>query len=172
MFHWETRRVLSLFKDVLLRTRRGLYHYSKMFCWEPEGGLSLFKDVLLRTRRVLSLFKDVLLRTRKALSPQTSYSDSTLLILNRTSLNIVSALLTLKWQYMESKLSSSVTFRMKTNLCILPPLWRKSIMLWGYSRCWHFADASNINKGRWSCHNSSYFLRRFWSGKFCMYMCQ
>ena len=35
------------------------------------------------------LFNDVPLRTRRALSSYTSYSDSTLLVLNRTSLNSV-----------------------------------------------------------------------------------
>ena len=54
----------------------------------------------LKARRALSLFKDVLLRTRRALLPRTLYSDSTLLVLNRTSLNIDSALLALNWRYM------------------------------------------------------------------------
>ena len=49
----------------------------------------------LTAKRALSLFKDVLLRTRRALLPQTLYSDSNLLVLNGTSLNIDSALLAL-----------------------------------------------------------------------------
>ena len=49
----------------------------------------------LRARRVLKLFNDVLLRTRRALSPYTLYSDSAILVLNGTSLNIVNALLAL-----------------------------------------------------------------------------
>ena len=50
---------------------------------------------------VLSLFKDVLLRTRRAQSLQTLYSYSALLVLNKTSLNIDSTLLTLNWQYVQ-----------------------------------------------------------------------
>ena len=53
----------------------------------------------LKARRALSLFKDVPLRSRRALSPWTLYSDSTLLVLNGTSLNIDSALLALNWRY-------------------------------------------------------------------------
>ena len=53
----------------------------------------------LRARRALSLFKDVPLGTRRALSPKTLYSNSPLLVLNGTSLNIDSALLALNWRY-------------------------------------------------------------------------
>ena len=49
----------------------------------------------LRARRALSIFKDVPLRTRRALLPLTLYSDSALLVLNRTTLNIDSTLLAL-----------------------------------------------------------------------------
>ena len=55
----------------------------------------------LRARRALSQFRDVPLRTRRALSPLcTLYSDSALLGLNGTSVNINSALLALSWRYM------------------------------------------------------------------------
>ena len=56
---------------------------------EVIRGLSTVQDVPLRTRRALSLYK--------------VYGDSTLLVLNRTSLNIDSALLTLKWQNINEK---------------------------------------------------------------------
>ena len=39
------------------------------------------------------------LRTRRALSPKTLYSDSAPLVLNRTSLNCINALLVLNWRY-------------------------------------------------------------------------
>ena len=86
--HWETvrlraRRVLSLFKYVALRTKRVL---------------SLSKDVPLRTKRVLSLSKDVPLRTRRVILLKTLYSDTALLVLNRTPLNIDSTLLALNCQ--------------------------------------------------------------------------
>ena len=48
------------------------------------------------------LFNDVPLSTRMALSPQTLYSDSTVLVLNGTSLNIENALLALNWQSIDS----------------------------------------------------------------------
>ena len=44
---------------------------------------------------MLSIFKDVPLRTRRALSLYKVYVDSTLLVLNGTSLNSYSALLAL-----------------------------------------------------------------------------
>ena len=49
----------------------------------------------LRARRALTLTDDVSLRTRRVQSPLTLYSDSALLVLNRTSLNFINALLVL-----------------------------------------------------------------------------
>ena len=43
----------------------------------------------LRARRAISIFKDVPLRTRRALSLYKVYGNSALLVLNRTSLNII-----------------------------------------------------------------------------------
>ena len=48
---------------------------------ESQKGVSIFKDVPFRTRKALSLYK--------------VYGDSALLVLNRTSLNSASTLLTL-----------------------------------------------------------------------------
>ena len=56
----------------------------------------------VRARRVLSIFKDVPLRTRRVLLPYTFYSNSALLVLNRTSLDIDSSLLAFNWQYVMS----------------------------------------------------------------------
>ena len=65
----------------------------------------------LRARRALLLLKDVPLRTRRALSPQTLYSNSALLVLNRTSLNIDSALLALNRRHnSNSKTPRKVVF--------------------------------------------------------------
>ena len=49
----------------------------------------------LRARRALTRFKDVPLRTRRALSLHIVYGVRTVLVLNRTSLNSVNALLAL-----------------------------------------------------------------------------
>ena len=56
----------------------------------------------LRARRALLIFKDVPLRTRKAPLLYRVYGDSSLLVLNRTSLNSdsYSALLALNWRYL------------------------------------------------------------------------
>ena len=58
--------------------------YELNFHWS-----SLYRQ--LRVRRALSIFKDVLLRTRRALVLYNVYGDSALLVLNRTSLNLVIA---------------------------------------------------------------------------------
>ena len=55
----------------------------------------------MRARRALPLFKDVPLRTRRVLLPWILYSNSTLLVVNKTSLNIDSALLALNWRHIE-----------------------------------------------------------------------
>ena len=54
------------------------------------------------------LFKDVPLRTRMALSLYKVYGDSALLLLNRTSLNSVNALLALSRQYNISKKGENI----------------------------------------------------------------
>ena len=59
-------------------------------------------------RCCVSLFKDVLLRTRRTISPLTLYSNSTLLVLNGTSLNIDSALLALPRRYAHLSLNPSL----------------------------------------------------------------
>ena len=81
--------------------------YEYVFVWNfclclrpirvPEGIMFLVCHQLT-ARRALSLFNDVPLRTRSALSQWTMYSYSTLLVLDRTSLNIDSALLALNWR--------------------------------------------------------------------------
>ena len=53
----------------------------------------------LRARRALSIFNDVPLRTRRVLLLYRAYGDSTLLVLNGTSLNCNNALLALNWWY-------------------------------------------------------------------------
>ena len=52
----------------------------------------------LRARRALLQTNDVPLRTRRALLPWALYSNSTLLVLNGTSLNCNNALLALNWR--------------------------------------------------------------------------
>ena len=80
---------------------------SKSFCmipfWSELLDLSnMFQEAeldlvfhQLRARRALSLCQDVLLRTRRALVLYRVYGNSTLLVLNRTSLSSDSALLAL-----------------------------------------------------------------------------
>ena len=64
----------------------------------------------LRTRRALMLLNDVpWLRTRRVLSPKTLYSNSALLVLCRTSLNINNALLALNRRYFTSGLIINVS---------------------------------------------------------------
>ena len=63
--HYGEIRTLSVEN---LRARRALNTVQRCSIENQKGAKSLFKDVLLRTRRALSLFKDVLLRTRRALS--------------------------------------------------------------------------------------------------------
>ena len=86
---------------------RGLHSFSDFIV--PRRGLKSFvaKRVIsiivnlkyrqLRARRALLEIKDVPLRTRRALL--TLYSNSTLLVLNGTSLSCNNALLALNWRY-------------------------------------------------------------------------
>ena len=53
----------------------------------------------LRARRALSLFNNVPMRTRRVLLLAKDYGESALLVLNRTSLNSVNALLVLSRQH-------------------------------------------------------------------------
>ena len=69
----------------------GLFTYFKVY------NLGLYHQ--LRARRELSIFKDVPLRTRRVLSLYKVNGNSALLVLNRTSLDIDSALLALTWWY-------------------------------------------------------------------------
>ena len=57
----------------------------------------------LRARRALLQIKDVPLRTRRALLPLTLYSNSTLLVLNGTSLSCNNAFLALNWRYLRGR---------------------------------------------------------------------
>ena len=65
--------------------------------WDDLGSPAVYSR--LRTRRALPLFNNVPLRTSRALWPKTLCSDSTLLVLNGTSLNGGNALLAHNWQY-------------------------------------------------------------------------
>ena len=56
------------------------------------------RNCQLRARRALMLFNSFSLRTRRVILPYTLYSDSPLLLLNKTSLTIIHALLTLTWR--------------------------------------------------------------------------
>ena len=92
----RTRRALSLFKVVLLRTTKAPSLFKDVRL-RARRALSLIKDIMLRTRRALLIFKDVLLRTRRALSLYKVNGDSSLLILNWTTPNSDSARLALNW---------------------------------------------------------------------------
>ena len=94
----RARRALTIYKDVPLKTRRALMIY-KDVPMSTRRALTIYKDVPLRTRRALTIYKDVPLRTRRALSLYKFYGDSALLVLNRTLLNSVNALLALSWHY-------------------------------------------------------------------------
>ena len=83
MILWLSFRVQQT-KSILLHTKCiDQLNYCQ---FRARRALMLFYDVLLRTRRVLSLYNKV-------------YGDSTLLILNGTSLNGVNALLALSRRY-------------------------------------------------------------------------
>ena len=58
-------------------------------------GLEFMGNCQFRARRELSLFNDVPLRTRRGLSLYKVYDDNALLVVNRTLLNNVNALLVL-----------------------------------------------------------------------------
>ena len=75
----------------------------------------------LRARRALLQIKDVPLRTRRALSPYTLYSNSALLVLNRTSLKCNNALLALNWRYAAFTLSMKMLWG--------GPSWRSVMIL-------------------------------------------
>ena len=104
----------------LLRTRRALILFNQRWNDFESGWASLGKRrwsvVISKTRTkesnaksgwatgphgphgsAATVFNTVLLKTGKALSPLTLYSDSALLVLNRTSLHSVSILLAPNW---------------------------------------------------------------------------
>ena len=56
------------------------------------------------------------LRTRRVLSSQTLYSDSVLLVLHRTSLNLDNTLLVLNWQYILQAFYMGTMFWPETHL--------------------------------------------------------
>ena len=70
--------------------------------WDMENittGSTIYRQ--LRARRALSIIKEVLSRTRMGLLLYKVYDDSTLLVLNGTSLNNDSTLLALNWQFIK-----------------------------------------------------------------------
>ena len=69
----------------------------------------------LRSRRALTRFIAVQLRTRRALSSYTLYSDSILLVLSGTMLNIDNTLLALNWWYNPCCI---ITFTLVCSCCI------------------------------------------------------
>ena len=71
-------------------------------CVDDIGDKIAFSAVTyqLRARRVLLQFSDVPLRTRRGLSLYKVYGDSTLLVLSRTPLNSINALLVPSWWYL------------------------------------------------------------------------
>ena len=133
----RTRRALSLFKWCSVENQKGTiiqmmfrwepeghYHYSMMFRWEPEGHYHYSmkfrweperhyhysNDVPLRTRRALSLFKWCSVENQKGtIAIQCLYGDSTLLVLNGSSLNSRNALLALNWRYLACNLTEVQT---------------------------------------------------------------
>ena len=135
-------------------------------------------------KSTITIFKDVPLRTRRALSPETLYSDSTLLVLNGTSWDIDSALLALNWRHwdMESDLltevcntkmnqNSLITARSEDRIPVctqqsgswlLQPKYPRPIFFWKVSRTATFVITANQEaEFRLSCHGSRYFSTEF-----------
>ena len=96
--HFKWTILIKYFLSYIKKCQMGTYFFSWVYNTSLLGASHL-TYCQLRARRALLLFKDDLLRTRRALSPYTLYSNSALLVLNGTSLNIDSALLALNWRY-------------------------------------------------------------------------
>ena len=93
--------------SMLINTRHNKLPYKSMdrkknLLWKGFCFPSLCQ---LRARRALSIFKDVPLGTRRVLLLYNVYVNSTLLVLNGTSLNSDSALLALNWWFYNIKKS-------------------------------------------------------------------
>ena len=82
----------------LLRKMRGVTRITSNFYRSVETR-SMFKDVPLRTRRGLLLYKVYSNSALLVLNGTSLNGDSTLLVLNGTSLNGDSTLLALNWRY-------------------------------------------------------------------------
>ena len=88
--------VLKFCSTVVVLLSSEQLNFSNVF---EEAELSLTLLLPPVAQRALLQIKDVPLRTRRALLPLTLYSNSALLVLNKTSLSCNNALLALNWRY-------------------------------------------------------------------------
>ena len=108
--HWIVIIVFWLETD----NKLCIHSCERIISWKPKGHNSTFKDVPLRTAQaVLSLYK--------------VYGDSTLLVLNGTSLYSNGALLALNWRY-----TCELSGNMGARIVALPSpliLWSRSLIV-------------------------------------------